>query len=76
MDRQSDSPSLPEPEILAIPPPTPVSRGWWRDPFQAVPSTTQRFHDGVSWTPYIVYRRGRLWSDVVESPPPVDSARD
>jgi hypothetical protein len=59
---------LPEPEILAIPPTTPVTRGWWEDPFETLQITQQRFHDGVAWTPYVVYLRGGLWSDIVEDP--------
>ena len=71
MDRRD----IPEPEIFAVPAPTPVTRGWWEDPFDVLPKiTTQRFHDGVSWTSYIVYLRGRLWSPVEEFPVPNDIA--
>jgi hypothetical protein len=63
--------SLPEADILPGEPPDPATRGWWLDPFETV-ITQQRFHDGERWTPYVVYLRGRIWSEVVEYPIPDD----
>jgi hypothetical protein len=62
-------PFLPEPPLFPREPPDPPTAGWWWDPFDAGPSFTQRYHDGTRWTQYACYQAGKLWSDVVESPP-------
>ena len=41
--------------------------GWWVDPFPKGPFA-QRYHDGKQWTAFVSYRRGGLWSDIVEMP--------
>lgn len=73
MTRQEGSEGLPKRRIIAIEPPEPVTKGWWLDPFSDGTVTSQRFHDGTSWTPFVCHLYGRLWSDVLEVPLPGDT---
>ncbi len=60
-------PRLPEPQMLPREAADPPMEGWWVDPFPKGPFA-QRYHDGTQWTAFVSYRRGGLWSDIVEMP--------
>ncbi len=60
-------PALPQPKMLPPEAPEPPTAGWWVDPLRKGPFA-QRYHDGTKWTVFVSYRRGGLWSDIVEVP--------
>lgn len=54
---------LPAPGTLPSDPPDPPTTGWWKDPLSSN-DVTQRYFDGTTWTPYILVRTARSWTQI------------
>ena len=64
-DRMATEPYsfLPAPDTLPSDPPDPPTAGWWKDPLSSN-EVTQRYYDGTTWTPYILVRTAKSWTQI------------
>jgi hypothetical protein len=54
---------LPAPDTLPSDPPDPPTAGWWKDPLSSN-EVTQRYFDGTIWTPFILVRTAKSWTQI------------